>query len=285
MADLEFSLPPKVTELSLVPDELRDFYRASNEGNYYVRVDPKKLGGTADETRRSLQAMMAENERLKERIQKFEGIDIDTYNELMEKKEELMTAEAVKNGEIETIRRSIEAGAAEKIKKAEKDREIALAIAQAERLNSEFEKAFEAAGVSEDETTRRLLRKDLIDYIVPQIDIDNRKVGYEVRDLPNGSGPRDPLLNDEGKPMKLGDLVKSRRQALPWAFAGSEADGGGSGGGAPAVPISAAALEGRRIIDMSPAEKNALYKRIGSKAYFARMNNEEATAERQRRVR
>lgn len=275
MTDMEFSLPAKVTDLSIVPDDLRDFYRQSNEGNYYVRVDPKKITGVQEETTRRMQALVSENERLKSEVSKFKDIDLEDYNKLREKREEILSSEAIKNGEVESIRRQIEASAAEKIAKANRDRDLALSIAQSERLTSEFDKAFERAGVIEDEHTRRLLRKDLLDYVVPQVDFDNRRIDYEIREAtPGVGGHRDALLNDEGKPMRLADLVTSRRAVMPWAFAGSRGDGGGAGGGANPLPISAASLEGKRIHEMSPAEKAQLYSRIGANAYNQRLRNE-----------
>lgn len=278
MADLEFSLPAKVTDLSIVPDDLRDFYRQSNEGNYYVRVDPKKISGVQEETTRRLQALVSENERLKGEVTKFKDIDLEDYNKLREKREEILSSEAIKNGEVESIRRQIEQSAADKVAKANRDRDLALSIAQSERLSSEFDKAFERAGVVEDEHTRRLLRKDLLDFVVPQVDFDNRRIDYEIRESTAGvGGHRDALLNDEGKPMRLADLVLSRRAVMPWAFSGSKGDGGGGGGGGQQLPVSAAALEGKRIMEMNDAERAHLYNRIGSSAYQQRLRNESRT--------
>ncbi len=284
MSDTQFILPPKVTDLSIVPEELRDFYRQSNEGAYYVRIDPKKLTGSGEEQRRNLQAMISENERLKASLGKYEHIDMEQYEALMSKREEIMTAEAVKSGEIETIRKSIESAAIEKIKAAERDRDAAISLSTAERINAEFDKAFERAGVVEDETMRRLMRKDLMDYIVPVVDIQARRVDYEIRDItPGPTGHRDQLLNDGGKAMRLSDLVNSRRSLMPWFFGGTLADGGGQSGGAPPAQMTAGQLEGKRIVDMNPAEQAALYNRIKAPAYFQRLRNETAAAQRARR--
>lgn len=280
--DLQFAMPAKVTDLSIVPEDLRDFYRQSNQGQYYVRIDPKKVTGTAEETTRRLQAIMAENERLKSANEQFKEIDLESYQALMAKKEELMAAEAVKNGEVEAIRRQIEQSSMAKVQQAQQERDLAFSIAQSERLSSEFDRVFERAGVVDDEHTRRLLRKDLLDFVVPQIDIQNRKVDYDIRDIQTGpGGHRDQLLNDEGKPMRLSDLLNSRRSVMPWAFGGSNANGGGVNGGQPTAPISAAALEGKHIVNMSHAEQKSVYSRIGSQAYTQRLKNE--AAERARR--
>ena len=221
------TLKYKFNSKTEIPAELAGHY-IERDGAWVLDVDDAADKAKLDEFRNTNGALL---KQLDEQKKRFEGIDPDEVRKLAEEKRRLEEQQQIKAGEVEKV---IETRV--KAAKTEFDRQLGVATAERDALNSRLVTIQIDQGVVA-EATMRGLRATAI----PDITGRARKIFKLVNGVPTAfeaDGQTVRVGRDGVKPMTVKEWVDSQLSEAPHLF---ESNAGGGAAGNPAGSGSAAA--------------------------------------------
>lgn len=159
----------------------------------------------------------------KEKLQNFEGVDVEEYRALKEKMDQISEAEAIKNGEFDKVREKMLDEFQKKENGWQERNKTLMTQLESMMVDSEVAKAIaEAKG-------NTALLMPLLKQRIKVVDKDGQLVVKVTEE--NG----DPAVNDKGEPLTISALVDSFKanETYAGAFDSSGLSGGGIIPGAP----------------------------------------------------
>lgn len=224
-----------VQSLDEVPESVREFY-VESEGKFVLDADD------AAELKSALRRKTDRAQQLAEELKKFEGIDLDRYNELMSAAEQQAADEMKKKGDWEAREKQLIDRHRSEVEKA-KQREASLLSALENALITES--ATRAIAAAKGEPTL------LLPHVEKRAKVVEENGEFVVRIIDPAT--KQPLLADgTGTPMQMSGLIESFKSDATLARAFEPPDKSGSGASGAARTNSG----GKRIISRSEVPKH-----------------------------
>jgi hypothetical protein len=197
-------LKTKVSDINEVPEQLRELYEENEEGEFVLAVEGVKDHPDVTALKNALDRERTERKNFKKQLDelntKFDGIDLEKYNELLEKAEKDEEEESKKKGDTEAlIQKRLEKQQREYDRKlAQLDEQLKSVTSERDNFKNNFMKEKIGSQVRQ-VATERGVRPRLMKYVEQDalnaftFDEDGNIIGVDA----DGETPRSDLTVDK----------------------------------------------------------------------------------------